>query len=216
MTSTLSNLSVAPESENIGFPASNRVTELEIFSNRGSKFWPSNFLHWSCFDIVPLPNEPVRDPLLLLAPGVIWRHMYIYWCVHRVWYVLYNILMPAFFMVRWLLKSHKYFTGEKELILPSCNPLKMKRNRHLQGVIHPSYMRYLFRGGLNCHEMFLSLHWLQRDLKQPVQVQCLLFQCLLFQCLKPAEGNPSLINCSAWKEDSSITVSTQKELMISV
>lgn len=61
---------------------------------------------------------------------------------------MYNILLPAFLMVRWLLKSHNYFTWGKGLILPSCKLLKMKRNRYLQGVIYQSYVRHLFRGGV--------------------------------------------------------------------
>lgn len=69
-------------------------------------------------------------------------------------------------------------------------------------MIQPSYLMYLFRGGLSSQDVVISLHWLQETLNSQLRFSA------YFDCLKPPEGNLTLINFSGPKEG----VSTQKQL----
>lgn len=52
--------------------------------------------------------------------------------------------------------------------------LKIEKNKHLQGVIHPTYMKYLSMDGLHSPQ----IDYLQRESLQPTLIQYLLFKSL--------------------------------------
>lgn len=74
------------------------------------------------------------------------------------------------------MKSCESFTKKSGFILLSFNALKIEKNSHLQGVIHPTYLKYLSMDGLHSPQIFLLIHYLQRESLQPAPIQYLLFK----------------------------------------